>query len=364
MTITNFGAAQADNILLTFFIDPNGQYSWSQVEATGREGTFVPHENAQDDDTRNRVVCEIPNLVRGASTQVSVVIAADLAFSGDMTHTVGVVADQRDPIASNNRTNVTTKVLPSPFVPTGVADLDINIVPSNESIMSGESVTYSIMVHNSGQDTATNVVLVNRIDPNALFIWSDTDCELEPNNIVTCLIPQMLSGETKRVLVVVRSSQSFNGQIQFSTTVSATESDPNEDNNDETVRVVVWSRSEARLGARLVSFYDEVRNTISYTLIAVNESSSPLENVVVTDTLDVDVQHVWSTITETADVSGEVVVSPTEVVGKVDTLPVGAELRLVVVVRILDTAATSINNTVVIDATGMERMELVDTVQL
>jgi uncharacterized repeat protein (TIGR01451 family) len=86
--------------------------------------------------------------------------------------------------------------------------LDVKVVPEPRIAKQGEDVTYTITVTNQGEGTATNVTLADVLPDNTKLVSIEAldggSCEAET---VTCSLPDLTSGATANVKVVVSNRQ-------------------------------------------------------------------------------------------------------------------------------------------------------------
>ncbi len=342
-TITNKGAGVARNIVLTHTIDPNSTHVWCSVD------------NGDCLVVNDRVVCSIPVLQVGDSVRAIIVVQPDADFSGTMRQQIAVVADQSDPVGSNNQTTVETAVTGNTIAE---ADLQVTMKASESEISGDQTVTFTVNVRNDGPSAAENIVVTNMLHPNATFVWSDAADQSLVADTVVCRIPSLAVGATQRILVVVRAQAGFEGWMTLRAAVSADQSDPNETDNRKTTGVQVRSAQTATLSAQMVASTETVApgDTISYTIILNNTGTTPVNNVRIVDALTAEASYVWSNIT-----TGTVLVGANEIIGHAPQLNPGAEMRAIFVVRVAAGASGTLHNIVMVQADNTAAQTLTHT---
>src|SRR5436190_1422605 len=198
---------------------------------------------------------------------------------GQFTNTASVTEDQIDPVSTNNS---------SLAVDVATASADVSIVKAFTTAgpyYAGETVTYTLTVHNAGPSPA-GFVVVNDTPTNmtiqTLNVSGGGACASFPCSMTSP--PFMVIGNTRTITVTA----TINGGGAFSNTATANGSDfdPNTANNTDTTgnggstAVVDLSITKTLNTAGPYS----AGQSISYTLVALNSSPTPAANVQLTDT--------------------------------------------------------------------------------
>lgn len=120
-----------------------------------------------------------------------------------------------------------------------MADLEVSQTASSSTLMPGDNVTFSASVKNNGPDGATAVTLTDTL-PDGTTLVSNTpsqgSCSLAGSTL-SCNLGQLANGATATLDLVVTVTKS--GSLTNTLTASATEEDPNSDNNRADVSVEV-----------------------------------------------------------------------------------------------------------------------------
>ena len=98
-----------------------------------------------------------------------------------------------------------------------------------------DSLTFNILVKNSGPDTASNIVLNNNFS-SGLEIKSNppSGCTKKTNTKVECKVSKLKSGATKTFSLVLRATKT--GELSNSAHVNATEEDSNTNNDTHVLK--------------------------------------------------------------------------------------------------------------------------------
>ncbi len=278
IVVTNNGPGDATNVTLTDTLDELVAF----VSATPSLGTCS--------ESTGTVTCAIGSLANGATATVTVVVTTpDVAEPMQITNTVTVSGTETDPVGSNDSATEQTTV-----VPTGpaMADLAVTKTATPDPVLSGgPQLTYSITVSNNGPDDATNVLLVDTLPAGVTFDTatpSTGDCdEMATDGAVTCRLGSLASGNNMTVTVVVTPETVTEPTgITNTATVSATEQDPNLENNTASAfSTVNPPGADMSVVTSSSSGTPLVNEPITFVMTVTNNGPSDNTGVVVTVTL-------------------------------------------------------------------------------
>jgi uncharacterized repeat protein (TIGR01451 family) len=119
--------------------------------------------------------------------------------------------------------------------PTAVADLEIEKTDDADPVLLGENITYHLKVTNNGPDTATNVVVTDRIPLNSTYVSatpSQGSCAPSGSNKVVCMLGDMTSGAMATIDIVVKSGGNA-GPVTNTATVTSDVCDLDITNNTD-----------------------------------------------------------------------------------------------------------------------------------
>ncbi len=169
-------------------------------------------------------------------------------------------------------------------------DLALGMVGAPNPVTVESNLTYTISVTNNGPDTAKDVS-INQSLPSSVIFVSAVASQGTANfggNTVSCNVGTLAVGQTATVTVVV--SPQAAGTIFSTATVGALEQDLNPFNNTVTVATVVKLPSAdlaVTLGANPTPVF--LNGLLTYTATVVNNGPSTATNVVVSNTLPLNV---------------------------------------------------------------------------
>jgi uncharacterized repeat protein (TIGR01451 family) len=116
------------------------------------------------------------------------------------------------------------------------ADLSIVLSDAGDPVSVGHKVTYGLRAHNAGPDTATNVVITDRLPPGLRFAGK-AGCTAE-GRTVTCPIGDLARRSTIRTKI--RAVTTATGRVTDSASIASDTADPTaaNDTDTETTRVI------------------------------------------------------------------------------------------------------------------------------
>ena len=195
-----------------------------------------------------------------------------------------------------------TAVLP---VAAFAASADLNIysitgTPDPMTLGTG-NVTYSVTINNGGSSTGTNVVLTNTLPASSTFVsanvTSGTGSCSQSSGTVTCTWASMPSGSYYSASIVVTPTVS--GAATLSSSVTATEPDPNSVNNSASKGVIVNSQIDLSVTTyAMTGTPDPITlgtGNVQFLTYIANNSTSPGTNPTLTFTLPVNSTFVSAT---------------------------------------------------------------------
>ncbi|MFZ0547147.1 MAG: S8 family serine peptidase [Candidatus Promineifilaceae bacterium] len=113
-----------------------------------------------------------------------------------------------------------------------VTDLSLSMTDTPDPVTTGEQLTYTLTISNSGPLTATQVTVEDTLPGSVSFdsaTSSSGSCN-ESSGVVTCALDDMSGSETTTVTIVVTVNQ--DGTLENNASVSMAELDANIGNND------------------------------------------------------------------------------------------------------------------------------------
>ena len=204
-TIANAGPNAAGVVVFTNALPPNV----TLVSSSTSQGSLSV--------LNGNIVVSLGSLAAGATATVTVVMTPNASAVGTLTSVASVAAlsGETDLNLANNVLSLpTTVVLP-------VADVAVTQTASPNPATTGNSLTYTLTVTNSGPGTALNVVVSDAL----------------PGGVTNVNVGNLLAGSS--AVVTIGLIPQVGGSLTNSVSVATASSDPNLSNNTSTIVVPV-----------------------------------------------------------------------------------------------------------------------------
>jgi len=271
------------------------------------------------------LTCNLASLAGSGSVTITINVTA--ASAGTVVDTANVSATQFDPVPANNSATQSTTINGTPSITATKAaslaiDADSNGIPSP-----GDTLLYTITIHNSGTGDATNVVFADTPGANTTLVaGSITTTAGSVTGNVSVNVGTLAAGATATITFRVTianplpagvTTVSNQGQVTSTELPPVATDDPSTPApGDPTVTSVTAAPMiSATKSASLAVDADNngvpsPGDTLLYTITIHNSGNSAATNVVFTDTPDANTTLVAGSITTTAgSVSGNVAVN-------------------------------------------------------
>jgi uncharacterized repeat protein (TIGR01451 family) len=254
LTVTNLGPDAAPYVVVTDTIPSTVTLSAVPDDCTYNSGTRV-------------LTCSLGFMAAGGVETITFVVVPTVA--GQVTNTAvvdcysqpqqeasverriyGIQLCPEDPDEENNTSTVVTTVTPIPTPtptptetiipppPPQSADVSIVKTDAGDPVTLGDTLTYTLAIHNAGPDAAHNVTVVDTLPASTTFVSVSTaavGASCLPNATATqvfCQLATLTAGQTVVVTVVVLPTAT--GTISNTATVSSTVPDPDPTDNTDT----------------------------------------------------------------------------------------------------------------------------------
>jgi uncharacterized repeat protein (TIGR01451 family) len=283
--ITNTGPDTATSLIFTDVLSQNISY----LSSTTSQGTCAYASPSLT------LTCSLDSLALGAVMQVKLVVTPKT--TGTLTATPSLRAAEVDPNTANNTTTLTANVQ-APVVPT--ANLGLSMTATPNPVLTGQNLTYTMNLSNTGPDTATNTKIINPLPQNTTYISSNPSqgsCAAS-NGTLTCNLGSLAANAAASVELVLTSSVA--GTITNSASATATESDPDTANNSASANAAVQVPAKADLKATISATPNPVQTgqNITYTVKVSNLGPNTANNTALTDALPANSSFISSTTTQ------------------------------------------------------------------
>jgi uncharacterized repeat protein (TIGR01451 family) len=115
------------------------------------------------------------------------------------------------------------------------ADLSVTKSASSTSVISGDTITYTLVVSNAGPADSLNVVLVDTLPDAVTFVSASIGCTVE-NGVVSCSVGTLTAGNHVTLIIVVTAPTQM---VTLTNTVVVTSNVPDPDISNNTASVDV-----------------------------------------------------------------------------------------------------------------------------
>ena len=244
VSVSNSGPSNAASVSLTDTLPANTTFvSLSQsvgpvfactTPAVGAAGT---------------ITCTIATLAPGASATFSIVVrlASSAPSGGSVTNTASVSSSTADPIAAGVSTTIAKAAGNNTSSTTAAIQIsaDVGVVKSGPNqVAQGSTITYNVVVTNSGPSDAASVAVADTLPSNTTFVaasqiagpaFTCTTPAVGATGTITCTIATLANGASATFNIVVGISSTTTGQITNTASVTAASPDPVAGNGSSTV---------------------------------------------------------------------------------------------------------------------------------
>jgi uncharacterized repeat protein (TIGR01451 family) len=220
------------------------------------------------------VTCTLSNpLAMNATESFNIVVTVTQA-SGMITNTASITGNETDSVSVNNSATSTTAV--------GITNLGITKTDSPDPVSSGGTLTYTVVVTNSGPDASTGATITDALPAGVTFSSASPGC-VNSSGTVTCTVGALANGGSQSFTITTTVTAS-SGTLSNTATIVANESDPVPANNSSTATTSV---GVTNLGITKTDSPDPVSSggTLTYTVVATNGGPDVSTGSTITDVL-------------------------------------------------------------------------------
>jgi uncharacterized repeat protein (TIGR01451 family) len=274
LTATNDGPSPATAVTVTDDLPTEVTYQ----SATASQGSC-----SESAGTAAVVVtCNLGTLASSAHATAEIRVVPQSA--GEVTNNASVSANESDPSLSNNLATEHTTVNPP-------LDLSLSKSDSPDPVLAGETLTYTLMAHNSGSTDATGVTVTDNLPAGVSYqsaTPSQGSCSRSAATI-TCLFGTL--APSAQATVEIRVIPESEGEITNHASVTGDQSDPTPDNNAASATTTVAPAADLDLAK--VDSPDPVAagQDVTYTLTVRNLGPSQASGITLTDNLPAAVSY-------------------------------------------------------------------------
>lgn len=259
----------------------NGTFNFGTVTTTAGTCTATPNPQIQ----QGEVSCDHGRLSPGDTVTIKVPVTA--TEPQDINDHVTVSSSTTDPNLANNQAQDGVSFEPK-------ADLSLTKTDSPDPVVAGQTLTYQLLVTNSGPSTALNVVVADNLPAgvsiNSVSSSGGTCNAGVPGNALlptTCTFNTLASGGSATMTIVVTVLPAVpNGTILHNDArVSSNAQDPNNANDLASTNTTVQARADLAITKTSDAATYKPSSLITYTVTVANNGPSDALATAVTDTL-------------------------------------------------------------------------------
>jgi uncharacterized repeat protein (TIGR01451 family) len=269
--INNASTSAGTNVVLTNTLPASSTYVSSSATSSG--------SCSQSGGT---VTCSWASIAAGNSYSATIIVTP--TAGGALTLSSSVTGTESDPNTLNN--SASKAVIVNSQIDLGLSSMTVS--PDPITLGTGD-VQFLVQFTNNSTSQATNAVLTSTIPVNSTFVSATTpvgsgSCS-QSAGTVTCNWGSIGAGSTYYAYITV--TPTAGGALTLSSSVSATQTDPNTSNNSGSKAVTVNSQIDLWISSMTVSPDPMTLGTgnVQYLVQFTNGSSSQATNVVLTSTL-------------------------------------------------------------------------------
>ena len=260
ISVTNTGPSRATNVVITDILPLNTTF----VSGTGCT------------ESGGAVTCLVGDLDAGASATFFLTLRLNAAMTGAITNVVHVSSDTPDPNLDNN-TDIEITALRQ------VADLSITKSASRNTVIAGQTITYTLTVHNAGPADARDIVLTDTLPAGVTYMHASPAPDAGPNPLIWHL-PDLPVGGVHQISVVVDANETITPSALLinQAEVATSAEDPDPANNQDVATVQAFAQADISLSKHASSNVAYLGSSTVFTIAVHNNGPS--------EALDVDVK--------------------------------------------------------------------------
>ena len=267
--VTNAGPSSATNVTVNDILPPGVIFD-------------AVLSNAACSEAAGAVTCSYATVPAGTTFSFNIVvdIPPSMADGTTLTNAIGISGDETDPDPSNDNDTHDVEV---------VNQADLSIVKDADGFaVAGESVAWDLIVANTGDADADNVVITDTLPPGTTFDAANSDPRCSAAGaVITCNLGVVGAQTTDTLVITVDVSSSVDAANVLTNNVSidSDTSDPNPDNNDGSDSIPVERDSDLSIVKSDVADPVVAGGTIQWVIEVANGGPSDAANVTIVDPL-------------------------------------------------------------------------------
>jgi len=272
-TVNNTHPNYLENVTYTIKVHNYGPDAATGVTVTDKLPTGLKFIFTNDNYNPTTGIWTIGTLTNGGEAILNI-IAQVVSSNTQITNIASINGTNYDQNSANNESNTTITVDPA-------SDLKITKTVNNTHPNYLENIKFTLIAHNNGPDTATGVIVTDKLPNGLKFISSNGDYD-PITGIWT--IGNLANGATA-VLNIIAQVTTSNTQITNIAGINGTNYDQNSTNNQSNTTVIINPASDLGITKTVDNPHPKYLQNVTFTLTAHNYGPDNATGVKVTDKL-------------------------------------------------------------------------------
>ncbi|MBI3416570.1 MAG: DUF11 domain-containing protein [Verrucomicrobia bacterium] len=313
VTVTNLGPQTANGIRLSQVLPVKANFDSANLS----QGSFFRQSNI--------LTCNFGTLESLASATATITINP-LAV-GLISSTARVSANETDPHPENNFAAITTRVIP-------FSDLAIGIQSTPVPIGANHELTYLVSVQNLGPNPAADVVIIDRLTPDMIFVRAEVfegNCTNE-NGVVSCNVGGVPVGGTATAAIYVKPTRV--GWLTNEVSVDAQVIDLFSFNNEASIVSDVQADADVVVSVTGAPGVQSIGSNVVFQIAVTNRGVLPAGHVLLTNDVPANAELQSVQLSH-----GAFTTQPGSIVCELGDLPPGEGATLTIEVKPLATGS-------------------------
>ena len=243
--------------------------------------------SASGDGTLNNgaVTWNLGTIAAGAAdTTLTLVVLVNAAQTAGLSDTANVASTTPDPVSANNNATATTTVTPATNAP---ADLSLTVLANSNSVVVGQDVTYTLVVHIAGQSDALGVIVTDPLPAGTSFVSASGGGTFKNGTTIWDLGTIAAGSPDTTLTLVIQVNAAQPTGLANTAFVSSSTSDPVPGNNSGTAKISVTPAPDTSADLAISNSDSPnpviVGSDLTYTLTVYAAGPSSALDVIVTD---------------------------------------------------------------------------------
>jgi len=330
IVVTNSGPSDAQAVIISDILDMATAFAGATPGCT--------HDGAS---AGGLVTCTLGGLAAGATADFLLEVRVDPALITNtlLLNHVSVRSTTPDPNPANDLDSETTQANLGALAP---VDLAIAKSATPSTVTAGELLTYTLVITNHGEGSASNVQVIDALPLGRVTLISAASSQGLCNAGVGCALGDMAVNATATITLLVRVNADQTTDLLNVARVSASNPDKNAANNQASAATLVVTSAEVGILKTANPTVATPGATLSYQLVITNAGPSTARGVVVSDLLPVELSEVrFATNQGSCNPGGPCALGD---------LPVGGRVTISVIGTVAADAQTAFTNTAVVSS--------------